>query len=587
MKIKQYNLITSSIFFLFSISGLALLIFGLIKLDHLLFILHQYLHIEFNEFTSHFYRDIQIRCFYSGIFIIGIAIILILFRKKISGLLYEFYSSSKDILKGIKVNLSRQFSGYNLRYTISLFVILLFSILIRLYFINCPLRYDEGFTFFYFTKKSFFLLFFYYEYPNHHIFHTFLVKISSLIFGNSVISMRLPAFIFGISLIPLVYMYVSKFYHKNAAILASSFVSVSSILISYSVNARGYTLIYCAFISLLIIVEILKKYNNTFLWGMFILLQIIGLYTIPTMIYACMIIYMYLLMMIYFDKNNSYLINVKKLFLSGIIVGISAILLYLPVCLLMGWKSILSNVFVESKPYDYIFTNMFSSLQEFYLMFTTDMPVLLQLFFFLGIIISLFVYKQARFFLFAFIICLFFAFFIQRVIPYNRVLVFIFPLFFILSALGIYFIINIIFKTKQYLVVLIVSSIVVTFLSFNTVRSNSPSVEFDFTPIKKYDAVLTHLKKSVGTNDRLLCMFPMEASIKSYCYFYNIPISSFSNDPINSDKVFIIVGEKFVNTPDSILCRSEVNRTIFYNKFRLKSTKKYSDKTIIYEFQSE
>lgn len=587
MKVKFSNLLILFVFFFFSFSGLILLTFGLLKFDHLLYFLRYFLHIEFNEYTNHLYKDLQIRCFYSGIFVIGISIIVIWLRKIIANLLCDFYSSSKDILKQSKVIFLRQFSEHNLRYTISFFVILLLSILIRLYFIHCPLRYDEAFTYFYFTKKTFFLLFFYYEYPNHHIFHTFLVKISTLIFGDHIISMRLPALFFGISLIPLVYIYVSKFYHKNAAILATSFVSVSSILISYSVNARGYTFIYCSFISLLIIVEILKKYNNTFLWGLFIMIQIVGFYTIPTMIYASIILYLYLLLTIFFDKNTIYIITVKKLLLSGIIVGISAVILYLPVCLLMGWKSIISNSFVESQSYSYILAHMFSSLQELYAMFATDMPVVLQLFFFVGIIISLVIYKQFRYFSISFIFCLLFAFFVQRVIPYNRVLVFIFPLVFIFAALGIYHVIEIVFKKKQLIIVLITSLMITVSLALNTIQSNSPSVEFDYTPIREYDKVLTHLKKSAGKNDRLLCVFPMEASIKSYGYFYNIPVCNFFNEPLTSEKVFIIAGDQFVNTPDSILHKSDVNRDAFYTKFELRSTKKYRDKTVVYEFQSK
>lgn len=585
MELKHYRFFVTSLICIFFFTGLVFLIFGLLEHDQLLFILNKSLHIKFNEFTDQYSKSIQIRFLNSGIFIICISTLLFWFKEKISYLLLSFQTSSREIFRKTKTTFILQFSGSNLKYTLALFLILISTISIRLYFISCPLRYDEGFTYFYYSKKSFFLLLFYYDHPNHHILHTFFVKLSTLIFGDNLIAVRLPAFIFGITLIPLVYIYVAKFYKKNTAILASTFVSVSSILISYSVNARGYTITYCVFIFLLIIAELLKKYNNTFLWGLFILTQVTGVYTIPTMLYACIIINTYLFISIHFDKINKHIITFKKVIISGIITILASVLLYLPVCILMGPKYIVGNQFVESRSYSYIISHIARAMKELVMMFTTDIPIAIQVILLVGLSTGLIINKHFRYFILSLLICLLFAFFVQRVIPYNRVLVFIFPLIFCMSAVGIIHLIKRLITNSQFLSVIIISLFTVVFLSNITINSKSPCKEFDFTPISEIKPIFSYLKKSVKENDHLACIFPLEASIKSYFYFYNISNNCFINDPFNSNKIFVIIGPVYRDKIDLILNKNEINVKKFHANFYLLKKRVFSDKTEIYEFK--
>lgn len=587
MRINIYKFLFITILIFFSFSGLILLIVGSLNFNQLLFILEKYLDIKYTESTRQYLQYFQVRCLYSGIFISGLACFFFFYRSKLIFLSSIFFSSFVGIYQQLIVIFKRQFSGKNLKYTLVFFAILLLSIIVRLNFIQSPIRYDEGFTYYYYSKRPFFLLFSYYDYPNNHIFHTFLVKISTLIFGNTIFSLRLTAFFFGISLIPLVYIYVSKLYTKNAAVLASIFVSISSILICYSVNARGYTLTYCAFIVLLILAEILRKQNNPFLWGLFIFVQIIGIYTIPTMVYASIIVYTYLIIRIVLSRKEEQLISIKYLVTSSIITGILSVLLYLPVYLLMGGKAIVANNVVQSQSYEFIFSNLSQSLRDMYTMFTIDIPVLIQLVLFTGMITSILFIKQCRYLFYSIFVFLFLVFFIQRVVPFPRVFVFIYPLFFIFSAIGIVYLIELITKTKQYAIVLIIGVSVIGTLSILTFQSNSPTEKFDVSPIKSDQAVFSDLKKRVERNDRILCWFPLESSVKSYCYFYKIPENTLSNNTIQSKKVFIIVGKRFLQETDTILSKNGVDSELFRKRFYLKSKRKYLDETILYEFDKK
>ena len=70
--------------------------------------------------------------------------------------------------------------------------------------------------------------------------------------------MRLPALIAGILLIPATYLLFRVISNNLAALLSSALVAVSSPLIEFSTNARGYTTVtlyvcYIAFVNILFI----------------------------------------------------------------------------------------------------------------------------------------------------------------------------------------------------------------------------------------------------------------------------------------------------------------------------------------------
>ena len=68
--------------------------------------------------------------------------------------------------------------------------------------------------------------------------------------GNQPWVLRLPALLGGVLLVPATYALARLLFSPRAAVLSASFVAVSSYLVEYSTNARGYTLQALAFVVL-------------------------------------------------------------------------------------------------------------------------------------------------------------------------------------------------------------------------------------------------------------------------------------------------------------------------------------------------
>ena len=226
------------------------------------------------------------------------------------------------------------------------------GIFIRLIQINNAVGYDEAYTFIHFASRSLQVILTDYSAPNNHIFHSLLVYIGYHIFGNHVWALRLPAFLAGVLTIPAIYMAGKVIYGKNAALIAAALVACTPILVDFSVNARGYTLM-CLFSCLILwIAGILRKQSSFTGWLLLSLFSILGFYTLPVMVYPVSAVFLWLLVSWVVKDINS---NSRGKFIFGLIVtSISTILitflLYSPILIFgSGFSSITSNEFVKSQ----------------------------------------------------------------------------------------------------------------------------------------------------------------------------------------------------------------------------------------------
>lgn len=174
---------------------------------------------------------------------------------------------------------------------ISLTIIVLVAIIVASRFMNQRMRFDEAFTFNHYILLPGELT--HYSMVNNHLLHTALVKLSTLTFGNSEISIRLPAFVFGMLSVVLVWLLarclVDDHEKRWAGWLAAMGIAVHPFLVLFATNARGYTMI--VFFTLLLMFALLKHLNaaspESGLHWLCIsgLVSVLGLWTNPTMLY--------------------------------------------------------------------------------------------------------------------------------------------------------------------------------------------------------------------------------------------------------------------------------------------------------------
>src|SRR5439155_24579478 len=211
------------------------------------------------------------------------------------------------------------------------------GVVVRVCLLSQPMRNDEALTFLYYSSKPLSMALSDYSLPNNLLFHTFLVRLAYLLLGNEPWSLRLPAFIAGTLLIPAAYLLAHRLYNRHAALLSAALVACSSILIEFTTNARGYTLICLITLLVFALATILYRSTSALAWGLFVALSVVGFYTIPIMVYPFSAAIIWLFSLVILDNHSTLRTRqIQRLFFVLIAVIVLTISLYLPVFLSSG-----------------------------------------------------------------------------------------------------------------------------------------------------------------------------------------------------------------------------------------------------------
>lgn len=168
----------------------------------------------------------------------------------------------------------------------ALIFILFAAISVRAVFIGDPMRYDEAYTYRYFVSLPWWDGISSYPVPNNHLLNTLLAHFTTELFGRNEWAIRLPAFVAGCLLVFATYMLARVVYGREAALITAGLVAGSSVLIEYSVNARGYSFVVLFFVLLLIVAISLTRRSALSRWLLFALLAALGMFAVPTMAFA-------------------------------------------------------------------------------------------------------------------------------------------------------------------------------------------------------------------------------------------------------------------------------------------------------------
>jgi hypothetical protein len=245
-----------------------------------------------------------------------------------------FYKN--DFVHSFHDLLINQFNGVN-KY------ILLFPVITYIYFVfTLPISYDEAWTFLNFTERGVISSLAYYPAPNNHILHSLLTNLSYVVFSfNPLLCLRLPTVIVSILIIMSSLLFFKKHYNPKIGILVSGIFPLLFMSLYYGYMSRGYNLVILFFIlPLNFVFNIIKKQNQERDWFWFILFSILGFFTMPSYLYVFIIL------------NSILLVNYKKDFFfkhikSSIAVSIIVVFLYLPVIVVNGLSSLISNTYVK------------------------------------------------------------------------------------------------------------------------------------------------------------------------------------------------------------------------------------------------
>ena len=232
--------------------------------------------------------------------------------------------------------------------------------MLRLPYLNQPIRYDEATTFLSYVRHPWFIGISLYDDPNNHIFHTLCVRICSQLFGDDLWAIRLPAFLAGFFVIPPTFLSGRLIGGRLAGIFAASIVAGSSVLIEYSSNARGYSIVclctMCSLLSVLMLHRRLRQgvTESGLHWHILVAGTSIGLWTIPVMVFPAVLTWTWLFLVGVRSGNrrcDSKSCSRRFLFswcVAGAVTAIGTTALYMPVLIASGWRSLFQNGYVQS-----------------------------------------------------------------------------------------------------------------------------------------------------------------------------------------------------------------------------------------------
>ena len=168
---------------------------------------------------------------------------------------------------------------------------------LRLSHLAQPIRYDEAHSFLEYASFPWFITVSKYLEPNNHIFHNLLMNVSTTLFGEAEWALRLPACLAGIVIVPVTFLLGVAAAGRPAGRFASLLVAVSSPLVEYSTNARGYTLVtLLTLVGWLCAIRISRGNQNLLAVLGLILCAGLGLWTVPTMLLSLFMIWSWLLL---------------------------------------------------------------------------------------------------------------------------------------------------------------------------------------------------------------------------------------------------------------------------------------------------
>jgi hypothetical protein len=378
------------------------------------------------------FSDITVRLRFCSAGLLLAALLTHVFRNKVRIWIEEAVLPLPRFLGGVVGSLGRSLKADGPLDVVILLALSLLGIALRVRFLFQPIGLDEAETFLSYASRPLYIGLSSYT-PNNHLLHTLLLHFAWRLFGDHEWVIRLPALLAGCLLIPITYWATRTLYDKHSAFIAASIVATASPLITYSVAGRGYTLVCLLFLLLLITSQYLLKHDNRPAWLLWAVIAALGFYSMPTMLYAVGTAALWLILSS--RKMGSKKASVDFLISIGSTLAVTAALttlLYLPVLIASGWKSLVSNDFVRSKGLAYVVANSLVGFSQIWNMWTADVPRFLIWILAAGFVVGLVFHgriaRNSAPVPLAAALCIPPLLLIQRVIPYARIWLFLLPL---------------------------------------------------------------------------------------------------------------------------------------------------------------
>jgi 4-amino-4-deoxy-L-arabinose transferase-like glycosyltransferase len=364
--------------------------------------------------------------------------------------------------------------------------------------------------------------------------------------GNQPWLLRLPALAGGVLLVAATYWLARLLYAQGAAVLAATLVAVSSYVIEYSTNARGYTLQALCFVTMLALVIVAARRPSLSALLLAALVAAVGAYALPTMLYGVAVAAVWL----FVERRR---IAPRYLVASGLLLGLLCVVLYVPPMVISGPDKLLANRFVVPLSLAELPGELIQSLASTWAFWNRDIPVLLAAVLLLGFGVTVLDDLRARrvpLGLLAPLVCLVVVL-VQRVAPFERVWLFLLPVYLIMASAGLARFID------GRLLALVFGAI----LGFMTVTSGSILASTETGVFPDAGGVASTLAPRLAPDDAVITQLP--ASLPELQYYFprfGLPIDALVRGPEAAQNIWVVAPPGQTPTVDGFPKAIEVQR---------------------------
>ncbi len=426
-------------------------------------------------------------------------------------------------------------------------------------FITQPIRTDEAVTYLHYASRSLPLALSNYSAPNNHLLHTLLVWISVHLFGNTEIALRLPAFVMGVLLIPVTYGVGRTLANRRTGLLAAALVAVSSVLIEYSTNARGYTLQCALFgVSIILAFSVRSSLSPT-RWGLLALTLALGFFTVPTTLYPFGGLMLWLLgeivlsgKMVDAMGDDMRLQRLRAWVVCGLLTVGLTLVFYTPVLIVSGVTAIISNQYVQSFPFDVFLQHVPAAAAHVWTHWHTSIPPVMAALLSVGAVIGLM--RGQRTHTPLFLACALWsmaALCLQRVIPFERNWLPFLPLYFMTAAGGLVWLWER-WAQRQAWVGWLLASFLIIVLGANIILTRSPYTSLETGTFRDAQAIVQDLQGLLKSGDHVYLEHPNGDSLAYYANQRGLEWEVYIGDTPTTGTVYLILNTEYPQTIESV-----------------------------------
>src|SRR4051812_19023191 len=437
-------------------------------------------------------------------------------------------------------------------------VLIVLGLALRVYYLAQPMRYDESVTYLYFASRPWLAVFASYRYPNNHIFHTALVKAVTMLAGNAPWALRLPAFAFGIAIVALTFAVGRRLVGVPAALIGSAIVATSGPLLLYSTNARGYSLVGCASLVMLLLLLRLRERPSRAGWVGVVAAATCGLWTIPVMLYPAGGLALWFAWSAFAGDTRDGRRDLRRLAIAVACTALATAVLYSPVLLAQGAQPLVGNQFVSGSAWSGFVRDLLSFFPELWKSWSIGVPSAVAALFLVCAVVGEIASRRrgdrrvslaGAMSLWCVVLLI-----VTHRVPFARVALFALPLVALLAGLGISTLLARVLDTSRLGTATSVGSIVLAaLLAWSVVATHGVEMSTETGTLRDAPAITAFLKTVLRPGDRVLAPVPSSAPLMYYFERAGMDVSYLSATPQPNGHVYLVVnvGEGF--TKDSPL----------------------------------